>query len=173
MEMAKTDKIRQALSIEQENAVEILLQGRSDRSVADAVGVSRQTIWEWRNRNPVFIAELNKRRSEMWREARERLKSLANRSLDTVEQQLGSEDPKIALSAAKYVLAGNRLMGETDLPTGGLKNPRAVLFEKLKRDAEEEVMAKTADVPNMYWVDREADSLARSRMAKALEEAGF
>jgi hypothetical protein len=83
-EATKSDKTRQ-LSIEQENAIEHLLQGKSDAAAAEAVGVSRQTIWEWRNRNPLFIAELNRQRSEMWREARERLKSLANRALDVVE----------------------------------------------------------------------------------------
>ena len=54
----KPDKTRQ-LSLEQMNAIEHLLRGRSDRAVAEAVGVSRQTVWEWRNRDPLFIAELN------------------------------------------------------------------------------------------------------------------
>jgi hypothetical protein len=73
--MTKSDKTRQ-LSIEQANALEHLLQGQSDRAVAEGVGVARQTIWEWRNHDPLFIAELNRQRSEMWQEARERLKSL-------------------------------------------------------------------------------------------------
>ena len=33
----------------------------------------------------LFIAELNRQRSELWWDARERLKSLANRALDGVE----------------------------------------------------------------------------------------
>ena len=41
-EATKPDKTRQ-LSIEQANAIEHLLQGQSDRAVAEAVGVSRQT----------------------------------------------------------------------------------------------------------------------------------
>ena len=57
-ETTKSDKIRQ-LSQEQMNAIEHLLQGKSDRAVSEAVGVSRQTVWEWRNRDPLFIAELN------------------------------------------------------------------------------------------------------------------
>jgi len=32
------------------NAIEHLLLGKSDRAVAETVGVARQTIWEWRNR---------------------------------------------------------------------------------------------------------------------------
>jgi hypothetical protein len=72
-ETTKPDKIRQ-LSQEQMNAIEHLLRGQSDRSVAEAAGVSRQTIWEWRNHDPLFIAELNRQRFEMWQEARERLR---------------------------------------------------------------------------------------------------
>jgi lipopolysaccharide biosynthesis regulator YciM len=66
-EATKPDKIRQ-LSIEHANAIEHLLQGQSDRVVSEAVGVSRQTVSEWKNHDPLFIAELNRQRSEMWRE---------------------------------------------------------------------------------------------------------
>ena len=66
--------------------------------------MSQQTVSEWKNHDPLFIAELNRQRSEMWREARERMKSLANRALDVVEVQLGSSEPKSALAAAKYIL---------------------------------------------------------------------
>ena len=133
-EATKPDKTRQ-LSMEQTNAIEHLLQGKSDRAVAEAVGVSRQTIWEWRNHDILFIAELNRQRSEMWREARERLKSLANRALDVVELQLGSGDPKAALGAAKYILQGTRLLGETDLPASGPTTPEAMIMAKLRNEA--------------------------------------
>jgi len=43
-ETTKSDKIRQ-LSQEQMNAIEHLLQGKSDRAVSEAAGVSRQTVW--------------------------------------------------------------------------------------------------------------------------------
>jgi len=93
----KPDKTRQ-LSLEQLNAIEHLLQGKSDRAVAEAAGVARQTVWEWRNHDPLFIAELNRQRSELWWDARERLKSLANRALDVVELQIDSSDPKVSLA---------------------------------------------------------------------------
>jgi transposase-like protein len=53
-ELTKPDKTRQ-LSIEQQNAIDHLLQGKSDRATAEAVDVSRQTVWEWRKRDPLFI----------------------------------------------------------------------------------------------------------------------
>jgi len=110
LKATKPDKTRQ-LSQEQQNAIEHLLQGKSDRAVSEAVGVGRQTVWEWRNNDPLFIAELNRQRSEMWKEARERLKTLANRALDVVESQLDCGDPKASLAAAKYGPARHQAHG--------------------------------------------------------------
>src|SRR5882724_4191154 len=47
------------LSIEQQNAIGLLILGKSDKEVAEAVGVNRTTIWEWRTAHPIFMAPLN------------------------------------------------------------------------------------------------------------------
>jgi hypothetical protein len=140
-ETTKPDKTRQ-LSIEQENAIEHLLQGQSDRAAAEAVGVSRQTVWEWRKRDVLFIAELNRQRSEMWKEARERLLALANRALDVVEVQLSSGDPKAALAAAKYIMQGTQLLSGTDLHVNGPTTPEGVLLPNLRAEAHKELAHK-------------------------------
>lgn len=171
-EPTKSDKIR-PLSVEQQNAIEFLIQGRSDRSVAEAIGVNRSTIWEWR-KNPIFVAALNKQRNDMWKESRERLKTLASFALDTIERQLANDDGRIALDASKLILKSNRLLGETDLPLSRLEDPRAILFDQLKREAQDELLSK-ADLldRNPYRIALEAEALARSRMAKAMEDAGL
>ena len=178
-EATKPDKTRQ-LSIEQANAIEHLLQGQSDRAVAEAVGVSRQTVSEWRNHDPLFIAELNRQRSEMWREARERMKAL-----DVVEVQLGSSEPKAALAAAKYVLQGTQLLGDTDLPIKGPMTPEAVILEKLRGEARKELIANEPTKPryplefdplreiNEVDFENKVEDLAKSRLKKAMAEAGL
>ncbi len=175
-EMTKPDKIRQ-LSQEQQNAIEHLLQGKSDRAVSETVGVARQTVWEWRNRDPLFIAELNRQRSEMWKEARERLKTLANRALDVVESQLDSGDPKSSLAAAKYILQGTRLMGDTDLPSSGPMTPEGVILEKLRKEARMELLAQGKGRDpfkiDMFGIDDEVEDLAKRRLKKAMSEAGL
>jgi hypothetical protein len=187
-EPTKPDKIRQ-LSIEQQNAIEHLLQGQSDRAAAEGAGVSRQTVWVWRNHDPLFIAEVNRRRVESWSEACERMKSLANRALDVLELQLGSDDPKTSLAAAKYVLQGTQLLGDTNLRVGGPTNPREIILEKLRREARKELAPKLEEIsnkrtrnqmPNFDFndyecnrVEEEIEALARSRLKKALEDAGI
>ncbi|NLH22347.1 MAG: helix-turn-helix domain-containing protein, partial [Methanothrix sp.] len=125
----KSDKIRQ-LSQEQMNAIEHLLQGKSDRAVAEAVGMSRQTIWEWRNNDILFIATLNRERFELWKGSRERLKDLTGQAIDVLEQQLGNDDPKISLAAARHILQGNKLLGGSDVPKAGLTTPEAIIMER-------------------------------------------
>ena len=181
--MTKRDKTRQ-LSIEQANALEHLLQGQSDRAVAEVVGVARQTIWEWRNHDPLFIAELNRQRSEMWTEARERLKSLANRALDVVELHLDSDDPKASLAAAKYILQGTRLLGNTELPKEGPTTPEGVLLPELRREARQELAATEGPAMPIFEFDpfraeKEEDlsarieDLAKSKLQKVMTEAGL
>jgi transcriptional regulator with XRE-family HTH domain len=172
------DKTRQ-LSIEQANAIEHLLQGQSDRAVAEAVGVSRQTISEWKNHDPLFVAELNRQRSEMWKEARERMKALANRALDVVELQFDSDDPKAALAAAKYILQGTLLLGDTDLPRSGPTSPEAVIMAKLRSEARMELEAEGKDKgrypfkADLFRIEDEIEALANSRLKKAMAEAGL
>lgn len=171
-ETTKQDKMRQ-LSQEQLNTLEYILQGMSDRAVAESVGVARQTVWAWRNEDPLFISELNRRRTEVWQESRERLKALTSRALDAMESTISSNDPKASLDAAKFLLKGTRLF-DTDLNIRGPTTPDAVILDRLKREAEAELLSKT-DLRsiNLYRIDMEVEALARSRMAKAMEDAGI
>ena len=80
------------LSVEQLNAIDLLVQGLSDREVAEKVNVARETVTRWRNsagvavsnfpENAVFqmvicgerpaCAELNKKRQFLWGAAQRR-----------------------------------------------------------------------------------------------------
>ena len=184
-ELTNPDNIRQ-LSQEQMNAIDYLLKGQSDRAAAEALGVRLQTIWDWRDNDPRFIAELNRQRVELWSEARERLKSLANRALDTVELQLDSGDPKASLSAAKYILQGTRLLGDSDLPKGGPTTPEAVIMDKLRSEARTELIEEDKKKPRSLWPEldpmrefneidfaQRVENLAKSRLERAMAEAGL
>ncbi|NSW83138.1 MAG: helix-turn-helix domain-containing protein [Syntrophothermus sp.] len=116
--MAKVDKSRQ-LTIEQENAIDLLLQGKSDREVAEAVGVSRQTVTEWRNRDALFVAELNRRRQEVWGGQTERLRQLVAQAVNVLEEDLQqNQDRKLRQAAAVHILRAVGLYGVNLAPKG-------------------------------------------------------
>ena len=181
IEPTKSDKTRQ-LSIEQQNAIDYLLQGKSDRATAEAVGVSRQYLLEWRNHDPLFIAEVNRQRSEMWNETCGRMRHLAKRALDVLELQLDSDDPKASLAAAKYVLQGNHLLGDTSLSQGGPTTPEDVILIELRSEARKELAPEIKRKKQMLYLsplggtdnsEEEIEALAQSRLKKALAEAGL
>lgn len=102
--MAKSDKTRQ-LRVAQQNAIELLLAGKTDQEVAVAVGVTRQTVTLWRNKDELFRAALDARRREIWGTHVERLRRLVTRALQILEDDLGQdEDRRLRQSAAVHVL---------------------------------------------------------------------
>lgn len=108
----KPDKTRRELSVEQRNAVDLLVQGQADQAVAEAVGVSRQTVNGWRNHHPEFAAALNARREEVWAAGVDRLRSLLPVALGTLERALAADaDPKVALEVLKLGGLGPRDLG--------------------------------------------------------------
>ena len=52
-------------SIAQQNAIELLILGKSDAEVAEAVGVNRTTIWEWHTAHPIVIGHPGAPRAEV------------------------------------------------------------------------------------------------------------
>ena len=124
----KTDKNGQieTLSIEQENAIDLLIQGKTDGDTGAAVGVTRQTVNGWKNHDAAFIAELNARRREIFGAHGERLRALVSKAVDVLEDSLTAEDPKIKQAAAVHILRAANLYGVAipDGPTTpqGVKN---------------------------------------------------
>jgi hypothetical protein len=56
--------------------------------------------------------------------------------------QLDSDDSKASLAAAKDIMQGTRLSGETDLPKEGPTTPEGVLLPELRREARQKLAAK-------------------------------
>ena len=113
--LTNTDDSRQ-LKPRQLKAIELIVQGKNDREVAEAVEVTRQTAWEWRQRNPDFIAALNDRRQQIWGGQTDRLRRLAARAVDVLECELDGDN---AMAAAVHVLKAVGLYGNVDLKPRG------------------------------------------------------
>jgi len=103
--LATTGYIRQhGLTLEQENAIELLVAGKTDRETADAVGVHRVTVTKWRHYDPLFQAELNRSRHDLWAGSIDRLRGLLPRAFDALERALeGDQGWRVALKLVELV----------------------------------------------------------------------
>jgi hypothetical protein len=96
----KPDITRHELTVAQLNAVDLLATGKIDQETAEAVGVTRQTVNGWRNTNPYFQAELNRRRQELWGVSVDQLRALLPRAVAVLAEELdgGNDRAGVALS---------------------------------------------------------------------------
>ena len=156
------------LLAEQRNAIELLVQGQSDREVAEAVGIARETVWQWRNVHPVFIAELNRRRKELWWDAQERLRALMGKAIEVLEKVI--EDGDIMTSVE--VLKVAKLYGQVSLPSGP-EDPDLVLWQQAERWAADAYRRQgPAEDPTLALLVREQkiSALTRRRMVELREQ---
>jgi transposase-like protein len=91
-----TEKV--CLTPQQELAINLLAIGKTITEAANEIGVTRQTVSEWRNRNPVFEAALNERREELWSAISDRLRALLPKSLSVLEQAVERGDLRAAIA---------------------------------------------------------------------------
>ena len=94
------------LSLEQQNAIDLLVTGQTDQAVAETVGVTRQTVCGWCNHHPAFAAALNARRLDVWGGACDRLRALLPKALDALEAAVTGEAPDWRAAAKLVELAG-------------------------------------------------------------------
>jgi len=99
------------LTAAQEQAILLLASGETVTATADAVGVSRQTVSEWVNRDPDFIAALNRIRQETLDAGADRLRNMVGAALDAVEAGMNSEE----LSAKDRASLGMALLKQVGL----------------------------------------------------------
>ena len=113
----KSDKTRQQkqLNPQQELALSAILLGKNDEAVAAAAGVTRQTVCEWRNHNYQFIAELNRRRAEIWDAVSDRMRAAMLCALDVISTELERRDNvDMALSVLRMCKVNPGIIGSAD-----------------------------------------------------------
>ena len=125
------------LSVEQRNAIDLLVTGQTDQAVAEAVGVTRQTVCGWRNHHPAFAAALNARRLDVWGGACDRLRALLPTVLDALERAVTGDNPDWKAAAQVLVLAGLDRQGHGIPNLGpyaiGPTDPEAFVVAEAKR----------------------------------------
>jgi transposase-like protein len=95
------DDRRWNLSVQQQAAADLLALGNNVTTVAEQVGVARQTVSEWLNQNRAFEAAVNQRRQELWDNATNRLRALLPDALEVLAQGLKGGSIKAAIEVLK------------------------------------------------------------------------
>ncbi len=174
MTVTKSNKSSQTLedsplSVEQLNAIDVLVQGRTDQETAETVGVARETVTRWRNDNPHFTAELNRQRRLIWGDSHDRLRALASKAVDTLETSLDEGDSRVAVEVLKAI----GLYGQVQPPTGP-EDAELVRWAEAREWAELEISRKgpSSDplMDQLIW-DSEIARLAHERMKELLEQS--
>ena len=89
------------LNDKQLRAIDLLLAGYTDKEVAKQIGVTRQTVNEWKNKNEHFIVEYNKRKLELVKAARNKLLNLTFAAIETVKKEIENGNWKLAMDLLK------------------------------------------------------------------------
>jgi len=113
------------LTEQQQKAIELLLLGKAEKSVAEELEITRETVNRWRNHNSNFIAVLNERQRLVTR-----WNNLFPWALDVVEQALAKSDPVVAI-AILQALAPHQLQA-------GEPAPQLVLAQARRATGKEE-----------------------------------
>ena len=156
--MAKRDKERQKsleLTVEQLNAIDLLVTGASDREVAEKVGVSRQTVTNWRLHNLAFQAELHRLRKEIWGNSKDRIMSLVPKAIDRLEKSLGDDTdrngPKVALEVIRTT--GLHSDAECSFVERAPDDPREIAEEIVKKRRNK----RPGLISDPFWAPSEDD----------------
>ncbi len=165
--MSENHESSQKLTIEQENAIDLLVQGLSDREVAEKVNVSRETVTRWRNENPHFQAELNRKRKEIWGAAQSRLRALVMDAVQTLENEVKEGNWRASVEVLKAV----GLYG-SDLQPFGLTDPEVIMMKEAetwaKKAIEKELPSEDPQERLLDQLTEESKKIAL--MQKRLEE---
>ena len=92
------------LSEEQIQALPLIIQGKTDAEVAEAIGKSRETVNRWRNHNDDFMERLEDARSSYLETQIAAVSARAQKPVAVLDELLDSEDEKIRLQAASLLL---------------------------------------------------------------------
>src|SRR5699024_9163706 len=131
----------QGLTVEQLNAIDLLVTGKSDQETADIVGVNRVTITKWRNYDFHFQAELNKRRKEIFGSSIDKMRSLIPRAMERLEQEINEENGwKVALEIIKIVGIGDR-----EFQRIGHDDAEKIIREEAEKKSQDELFSLTSD----------------------------
>ncbi len=104
------------VSAKQQRAIEVLLVGGTEQQAADAAGVSRRTVSQWRHQVPAFAEAFQAARRDLLQRTSSRLHAATGYAVKALEDVV--KDAKVApasrVSAARSIIELSQKAYETD-----------------------------------------------------------
>ncbi|MEW4278912.1 hypothetical protein [Priestia megaterium] len=155
MKAKNSYKRKQGLTIEQLNAIDLLVTEKIDQEVADKIGVNRVTVTKWRNYDIYFRAELNKRRKEVWSSSLDRLRALLLKAMEQLEKEVERDHGwKIALELIKLIK-----IKSNDLTNIGHDNTDKILSAEAQQRSTEELFTYPCSCSNEQLLEEYENEL--------------
>jgi AcrR family transcriptional regulator len=111
----RDEKLIGRLAADQQNAMELLVMGKTIAETARSAGVSRTTIYHWLRHDPVFQAAYNQWHDQLEEGCRSRLLTLTDKATDAIEKALENGDARAALQLLKGMgMIRHKIVGPTD-----------------------------------------------------------
>ncbi len=133
------------LSMKQERAISLMILGKNDTEIGEEVGVSRESVWRWRNENADFMEAARMRREELISRHTEELQALLGEALEVVRESLKSGDARTKLRVALQLLKMSGLQGyakETQKPEMREKELMITTLENVLPEVNKEIRMK-------------------------------
>ena len=150
------------LTEQQAQAAALVAEGIALDDVAATIGEHTATVSEWREDNPAFIAEVNRRRQEAWRQAQDRLRALVPKALDALAEAVEAGDLKASFEVLKAV----GIYGKVPAP-GGETDPELLQVQQAEAWAKAEVAKQgPRDLMGMVRAEEDRAELVHRRLAE-------
>jgi transposase len=133
------------LSMKQEQAISLMIMGKNDTEIGKEVGVSRESVWRWRNENADFMEAARKRREELVARHTEELQELLSEALIVVKESLRDGDAPTKLRVALQLLKMSRLQGYAKITQNeemGEKEAMIATLENVLPEVNKEIRMK-------------------------------
>ncbi len=136
-------------------AIDYLVAGDSPHTVCRLIRIDAKTLYNWRHRNPLFIAEYNRRCQSAWNEVADDLRHLVTHALAVLRSQLHHTQPDASQVRAARTLIS--LVNTRKLTPTAPTSVDAVLDQLLRAESRRAQPAAPAeDAPTLTDEQRSA-----------------
>lgn len=92
----------QGLKANQLQAIDMILEGKTDTFIAKELGIDKATLWRWKKQDTNFISEYRKIYNEIGNAIQEKRRKLLEQSMQILEDALKNDKVKIQVAMSIY-----------------------------------------------------------------------